>query len=82
MGVSILSDGVCNPFSVRPVADDDLIWRALFSWNTHFKIRLFALLLTLRIFFSTNELVNFEKGSISGKVCYPKDTKFYFISHS
>ena len=25
MGASILSDGVCNPFSVRPVADDDLI---------------------------------------------------------
>ena len=81
MGVSILSDGVCNLFSVRPVADDNLIWRVLFSWNTRFKIRLFALLPTLRIFFSTNELVNFEKGSISEKVCYPKDTKFYFISH-
>ena len=26
MGVSILSDGVGNPFSVRPKADDDLKW--------------------------------------------------------
>ena len=27
MGVSILSDGVNKPFSVRPVTDDDLLYR-------------------------------------------------------
>ena len=27
MGVSILNDGMGQPFSVRPVADDDLLCR-------------------------------------------------------
>ena len=31
MGVSILSDGVSKPFSVRPAADDDLLCRS--AWN-------------------------------------------------
>ena len=30
MGVSILSDGAGKPFSVRPAADDDLIWNDKF----------------------------------------------------
>ena len=32
MGVSILSDGVGKPFSVRPAADDDLLNSYGFSW--------------------------------------------------
>ena len=32
MGVSILSDGVGKPFSVCPVADDDLLWKSQLAW--------------------------------------------------
>ena len=30
MGVSILSDGIGKPFSVRPAADDDLLFQSVY----------------------------------------------------
>ena len=35
MPVSILSDGVGKPFSVRPAADDDLKYKSIFLNGTY-----------------------------------------------
>ena len=35
MGISILSDGVGKPFSLRPAADDDLLCRNASNGHIH-----------------------------------------------